>query len=171
MLWLRNQLIPILSANNWAKWNFPQKPNKCFLGTKCQNKEKILRKMEIGSHFRGSISNVMAKKSTEIKFKYKIAVNGIFSQKHYKCFLGTKCQRWPYLEKNGIWLTFKGPNVECYGSEINWYKFWVQRMVLNAIFHKNQKNVSWGQTAKNGLLLRKMAFGSHLRGNFFNVIA
>jgi hypothetical protein len=27
----------------------------------------------------GSISNVMAKKSTEIKFKYKIAVNGIFS--------------------------------------------------------------------------------------------
>ena len=67
----------------------------------------------------GSISNVMAKKSTEIKFKYKIAVNGIFSQKHYKCFLGTKCQRWPYLEKNGIWLTFKGPNVECYGSEIN----------------------------------------------------
>ena len=74
MLWLRNQLIPILSANNWAKWNFPPKPNKCFLGTKCQKKEKILRKMEIGSHFRGSISNVMAKKSTEIKFKYKIAV-------------------------------------------------------------------------------------------------
>ena len=59
--------------------------------------------MEIGSHFRGSISSVMAKKSTEIKFKYKIAVNGIFL--------------------------------------------------------KNTTNVSWGQNAKGGLILKKMAFG------------
>ena len=98
---------------------FSSKTKQMFPGDKMPKERKILRKMEIGSHFRGSISNVMAKKSTEIKFKYKIAVNGIFSQKPYKCFLGTKCQRWPYLEKNGIWLTFKGPNVECYGSEIN----------------------------------------------------
>ena len=71
MLWLRNQLIPISSANNWAKWNFPQKPNKCFLGTKCQNKEKILRKMEIASNFRGQMWKVMAYKSTDTNFKYK----------------------------------------------------------------------------------------------------
>jgi hypothetical protein len=36
---------------------------------------------------------------------------------------------------------------------------------------KKQKNVSWGQNAKHGLLLRKIAFGSHFRGHFFNVIA
>jgi hypothetical protein len=35
-LWLINQLIPILSTKNGAKWDFPQNPKKCFLGTKCQ---------------------------------------------------------------------------------------------------------------------------------------
>ena len=36
---------------------------------------------------------------------------------------------------------------------------------------KNPKNVSWGQNAKNGLILRKMAIGSHFRGPMSKVMA
>ena len=36
---------------------------------------------------------------------------------------------------------------------------------------KNPKNVSWGQNAKSGLILKKMAFGLHLRGQMLNVMA
>ena len=44
-------------------------------------------------------------------------------------------------------------------------------MVLNGIFLKNQKNVSWGQNTKNDLILDKVAFGSRFRGQMWKVMA
>jgi hypothetical protein len=43
--------------------------------------------------------------------------------------------------------------------------------MLNGFFLKIQKNVSWGQKAKNSFILRKMAFGSHVTGPMSNLIA
>ena len=71
MLWLRNQLRPILSTKTGAKCNFPQKPLKMFPGDKMPTKGFILRKMELGSNFRSQMSDVMAKNSTDTNFKYE----------------------------------------------------------------------------------------------------
>ena len=44
-------------------------------------------------------------------------------------------------------------------------------MVLNAIFLKNPKNVSWGQNAKIGLIWKNMESGSQFWSQMLNIMA
>ena len=51
----------------------------------------------------------MAKKSTETNLNYKDWGLMEFSSKNKKCFLGTKCQKCPYLEKMAFASHLSGP--------------------------------------------------------------
>ena len=51
-LWLINQLIPILSTKNGAKWDFPQNPKNVSWGQNAKN-GIILRKTAFGSYLKG----------------------------------------------------------------------------------------------------------------------
>ena len=76
----------------------------------------ILSKMAIGSHFRGPISNVMAKKSTETNFKYKNGAKCLFSLNNpTNVSCGQIAKNGLILVKNCSSFKIKGPNVECHG--------------------------------------------------------
>ena len=71
---------------------FSSKTKKMFPGDKMP-KMPYLEKMANGSHFRGTMSNVMAKKSTETNFKYKKGNEWNLFSKTLKMFPADKMQK------------------------------------------------------------------------------
>ena len=70
MLLLKKPLILIFSEKNGAKWNFPKNKKNMSWGQNAKN-GLILKKVAVGSHFRGQMLNFIAQKSTDTNFEFK----------------------------------------------------------------------------------------------------
>ena len=108
-------------------------------------KMPYLEKMANGSHFRGTMSNVMAKKSTETNFKYKKDNEWNLFSKTLKMFPADKMQKVALSRENGIMLSPLGPNFKYFYRVNTRYHFQAKIKELDGIFHKSAKNVSLGQ--------------------------